>query len=112
RRGAGFAMLTVRTKEAEASLALAIEQSAARFDRTLGMDGAYEHSGRMAMCAYLDQWWTTVMCSAPPVQLGVGDEYFSRKTVAAITEGRGDMRPDLTGPIADTRQPFERRQLA
>ena len=98
RRMSGLHLRMIRTREAQASLAAAIERSISKFrswhdDQT----EAWEHAGRMAMAEYLGNWWTCVLRNDPPEALGQGDEWFSRETVREIVERFRDVIPDRAG---------------
>jgi hypothetical protein len=86
RRGTGLLIRAVRTTAAQDSLAAAIKESATKCPYNGGVPGAAQHAGKMAMCAYLGQWWTSELVCAEPASLGDGDEYVSRDEVRERVE--------------------------
>ncbi len=58
---------------------------------------AREIAARHARLAYAGEWWTTAPCSAEPLILALGDEYFSRATVSAIIERMREPVADKVG---------------
>jgi hypothetical protein len=97
RKGSGFYLHKIRTKEALASFAEAQERCRWSFNHIDGMQQAWEHSGRFAMSCYLGQWWQQELRDDPPFPMSEGDEFFSYETVRCIIENYATVEPDKRG---------------
>jgi hypothetical protein len=98
RHGAHLILRTNLTKKAQDELDLMIKFSESKFERITGVAGAWEHSGRMAMQAYLPTWWTTELCYQPPAALKAGEEFYGKYTIADIVHRDRKWTPDRVGP--------------
>ena len=98
RHSCAVILRTNLTKKAQAELDLMIKFSASKFDNIGSVSDAWEHSGRMAMQAYLPRWWTTELCYQPPAALKEGEEFYAKYTIADIIQRDRPWRADRTGP--------------
>lgn len=99
RKSAGLLLLADRSAFALEQLELAGLKCAelyvmlGRNDRLSAM----EIAAKQARLAYTGHWWTAIPCDAEPIQIGPGDEYFSRMTVSRAIERMADPAPDRVG---------------
>ena len=99
RKSSGLLLQADRSAFAREQLELA-GQKCAELYVMLGRNdrlSAMEIAARQARLVYTGHWWTAIPCDAEPIQLGPGDEYFSRMTVSKAIERMGDPTPDRVG---------------
>jgi hypothetical protein len=98
RKSTGLLLREIRTDVARERLEQMGQRCHADYvrDQSNDLSVAREIAARHARLAYSGEWWTSAPCSAEPLILARGDEYFSRETVSRIIERMDE-------PVADKR---------